>query len=77
MTPPQYARSRGIGEDKVLAWIHSGELRAINLATKRTGRPRYVLRPEDIEAFELGRSVTPTGGKTRRRRSDPDVIEYF
>jgi excisionase family DNA binding protein len=39
-TPPEIARRLGVGPEKVLAWIRSGELAAVNLATTRHGRPR-------------------------------------
>src|SRR5208337_3981837 len=35
LTPPQLALLWGIGVDKVVAWVHSGELRAIDGSTRR------------------------------------------
>lgn len=41
LTPPQVASERGIRTGKVLAWIASGQLVAVNHATRLGGRPRW------------------------------------
>ncbi len=77
-TPSELARRYGVSPDKVLAWIRAGELRAVNVATRCTGRPRYVILPEAISAFEAARSVAPPPRVARKRRAtDPKVIQYF
>jgi hypothetical protein len=76
-TPPELAKQWGIDVAKVLHWIKSGELRAINLATRRDGRPRYAIDQADIALFEAGRAVQPPAPRVRRRRADPNVIEFF
>jgi len=77
LTPPELAKLWGIDVQKVLHWIRSGELRAINAATDRNGRPRYLIDISDIAIFETARAVTPPTPRARRRRTDPDVIEFF
>jgi predicted site-specific integrase-resolvase len=78
ITPPEYARRLGVDPMKVIRWIRSGELRAINVATKANGRPRYVIDERDIEAFELRRSfVTPKKITRRRQQLPKDFIRYF
>ena len=80
ISPPQLARRYGVSPDKVLTWIRSGELRAMDASTKRGGRPRYLIDEDDIRAFEDGRAVVPPSAPTRKcRRSvrDDDVIEFF
>lgn len=67
LTPPEVARSYGVKEEKILAWIRSGELRAFNAATRPTGRPRFLIDKADLEAFENSRAVVPPPKKTRRR----------
>ena len=59
-TPPQIARRFGVAQAKVIAWIESGELGAINAATKPNGRPRYRIDKRDVIAFERRRAVTPS-----------------
>ena len=78
ITPPQLAERYAINVDKVLGWIRSGELAAINVAAKPNGRPRWRITAEAVIEFEQRRSskppITPT---RRRRRKDPNVIEFF
>ena len=68
LTPPQLARRWGVAADKVLALIHSGQLRAVNLAVKPSGRPRYRIYLSEIERFEKTRTTKPPEPKQRRRR---------
>lgn len=75
VTPPQYARSRGVKPAKVLAWIASGELVGVNMADSPSGRPRWRISPEAIENFERRRSSQPTPKPTRKRRL-PAVPKY-
>jgi CHAT domain-containing protein len=77
LSPPQFAAQWGIDVQKVLHWIKAGELRAINLATRRDGRPRYAIDQADIAVFEASRAVQPPTPRVRRRRADPNVIEFF
>lgn len=56
LTPPEIAETLAVARAKVLAWIRSGELRAINVATSIKGRPRYVVFADDLAAFERSRS---------------------
>lgn len=78
LTPADVAQRYGVSEDKVAFWIRAGELRAINLATRRTGRPRWKIAPADLVIFESGRAATPVESSPRRRRQQPPgVIEFF
>jgi hypothetical protein len=76
-TPPEVARRFGVAVDKILAWIRSGELRAIDASTRRAARPRYLVDVEDLEAFERSRQVTPPAPRAKRRRRVAAVREYF
>lgn len=80
LTPPEIARMWGIAVDKVWAWIRSGELRAINAAEQRHGRPRYLVDRDDLAKFEECRRVLPpTPPAAKRRRTfphPPDYIEF-
>jgi hypothetical protein len=79
LTPPAIAARYKVSVDKVHAWIRSGQLRASNLATKATGRPRYSVDERDLEAFITSRSVAPPmsikGGSRRRQKSN--TVEFF
>ena len=68
MTPPQLAKEWGVAPEKVIALIHSGELRAVNLALNKSGRPRWRIDSEDIRKFEEARASKPPAPRRRRRR---------
>jgi transposase len=45
-----------VSVDTVRRWIASGQLVAINVSvTRRSKKPRHVVRPADLAAFEEGR----------------------
>jgi len=57
LSPPQFARQRGIRPAKVLGWIRDGELVALDLSeTPGEGRPRWKIGPEAIATFDEARS---------------------
>jgi hypothetical protein len=66
-----------VGEDKVRAWIRSGELVAINTATSLCGKPRFVITPEALERFERGRQVVARPKPTTRRRRQTGQVDYY
>ncbi len=76
LTPPQLARELQVTPEKVIAWIRSGELRAVNVALHAGGRPRWVIDRQDIAAFEASRASKPTP-RPRRRRRQIEVEENF
>lgn len=84
-TPPEVARERGIRVTKVLAWIKSGELEAVNHASNLCGPPRWRVSREALAGFDAARSnrgglEQSLGGPppaTRRRRPQPDIEEFF
>ena len=48
----------GVTVHTVLRWIHSGELRAVNVGRKPDARkPRWRVSQESLDAFELGRTA--------------------
>ena len=59
-TPPQIAKLWGCSIKKVVGFIRSGELRAVNLASNPTSRPRYVIDVADIEALSIRARSSPT-----------------
>src|SRR4051794_21965418 len=58
-TVADVARRLRVGEDKVRGWIARGELAAINTATALCGKPRWVIPPEALAAFERSRAGGP------------------
>lgn len=76
-TPPELAREWGVSPDKILGWIRSGELRAVNMAQSQSGRPRYRIDAEAIQDFKAKRANHSPPPQTRRRRRPSGVIEFF
>jgi len=70
------ARRYRVSGDKIRSWIARGELRAINTATAICGKPRWVITPDALVAFELKRLGGPAPKRQRRRRS-PTVIDFY
>lgn len=78
LAPSDIARSRGVSVLKVLGWIKSGELRAVNMATQAGRLPRWRISPADLEAFDAARAAVPQVPVSRRaRRKVGHVVEYF
>ncbi len=80
ITPPEFARLKSVSVNTVLGWIHSGELKATNLASRTSRRPRYRISPAARRDFELARSVvptTPSGVGRLRRQSLGTAKDYF
>jgi hypothetical protein len=50
-TPRQVAKILRISPDRVRAMVQRGELGALNLATHRCGKPRYVILPRHLDEF--------------------------
>jgi hypothetical protein len=76
LTVADFARRYRVGEDKVRSWIVRGELAAINTAAVLCGRPRWVITPDALAAFERRRGAgTPAKPSRRRRRQTP--VDYY
>jgi len=50
-TTSQVAQQLGVDQGKVLDWIHSGQLVAVNVATNSGGRPRWRVSQESLAEF--------------------------
>ena len=75
-TPNELARVLRVSPDRVRRWIMNGELGAINTASSRSGKPRYVILPHHLSAFERIRAAA-TAPKSARRRRRPVEVDYF
>ena len=78
-SPAEVAQRFGCKVDKVLAWIASRELVAVNAATSRSAKkPRWRISPQALEDFERERTTLPkVKTVTRRRKPTNSVIEFF
>lgn len=74
LTPSQIAKRLRVRKERVLDWIRKGTLPALNLGTTR---PRFKVRPADLERFEAERAVAITPRPQRSEPTPADVIEYY
>jgi excisionase family DNA binding protein len=76
LTVPEVAKFLRVRPDKVLSWIRSGRLRGYNVAERESGRPKYRVNPDDLEAFMQQRAIiqpAPKGRPAGRHRRIPTV----
>ncbi len=76
LTVREIARRFRVGQDKVRAWIKAGDLAAINTSATLCGKPRYVVTPDALFAFEQRRSVAPPK-KPKRRTPRSGNIDFY
>jgi excisionase family DNA binding protein len=76
-TPREVAKMLRVSPDRVRAMIQRGELGALNLAQRRSGRPRYVVMPCHLEAFCRSRQAVPEVAPAPRRRRAAGRIDYY
>lgn len=69
------ARCR-VGQAKVHGWIRSGELKAVNVASRLGARPQWVIPAEALEEFLNRRSSAPAPKPARRKRKAAGVDFY-
>lgn len=55
LTPRLICERLGVGVEPVLAWIHSGQLKAFNISSSSL-RPRWRISKTDFQAFLDARS---------------------
>jgi transposase len=76
LTVPDMARRYRMSRDRVRDMIRRGELRAIDTARARCGKPRWVVTPEALAEWERRRAAGPQPRPQRRRRRTP-AVDYY
>jgi len=78
-TPREVAESLRTSPDRVLDWIRSGELQAIDKRAKGAKRATWVIPPAALAKFVAARSTSPPGPRQRRQRktSGGHVPQYY
>jgi transposase len=76
-TVRQIAARYRVGRAKVIGWINRRDLSAINTASVRCARPRFVVTPEALAAFERARQAGAPPTIPRRRRRATGFVDYF
>jgi excisionase family DNA binding protein len=75
LTPPEVAEQLGVDPSRVISWIRSGKLDAVNLSDGL--RPRYKIDPDELARFLAARSTAPAPKPTRKRRTSSYRPKYF
>lgn len=76
ISPAELAKRYSVKVDKIHQFIRSGELVAINVASSLSGRPRWRIPLDTLEAFE-NRRLSKSPVKPPHRRSAPKpLVEY-
>jgi len=81
MTVQAVAADMLVDQERVLAWIHAGELQAVNVASPGACRPRWrILRTALDEFMTARRNKKPepeTQAPQRKRRQQESYVKYF
>ena len=77
MTPPEVGRRLRIKAARVIAFIRSGELRASDLSSAGSRRPRFRVDPADLAIFLNRRATGPQPKTPRKRRKTEGITQYF
>lgn len=82
LTPPEAAAVVRMDVHRILTLIRSGELRASNVATRLSGKPRYRIARADLQDWLDRRAAasvrTPTARRRRQREERPEGwVSYF
>ena len=75
-TTAEVASYYRVGVGKVLAWIRSGQLVAVNTASTLCGRPRWIVTPQALADFEARRQSGPPPQPSRRSKRTA-WIDYY
>ena len=79
LSVPAIAERLGVDQHRVLNWVHSGQLSAVNIGDGHK-RPRFRIAEVDLAAFLAGRSAGPQLKINRVRRrplSASGIVEFF
>jgi hypothetical protein len=76
LTVRDLARRYRVSPDKIRAWINRGEITAINTADVLCDKPRWVILPDALAAFEKRRAGGPPAKPARRKKRSYN-IDYF
>lgn len=77
LTIAQAAERLGVTPGKVLGWIGSGELAAIDVSAARNQRPRWRIDPTEFERFLNARRSAAAPKPARNRKPPKSVTKYI
>ncbi|MBC7771203.1 MAG: helix-turn-helix domain-containing protein [Pyrinomonadaceae bacterium] len=79
-TPREVAKQRRVRVEKVMTWIRSGELEAVNHASSTLAAPRWKISVESLARFDGARSsrlLVSVSSRRTRRGKGIEVKEFF
>ena len=82
-TPRALAKHWGVHVDKVLRFIHAGDLPAFNAASRQSKLPRYRISVDAVREFEASHAACPAGrqrtapARRKKRSGTAAVHRYF
>jgi hypothetical protein len=76
LTPAEVGRLLRVGPDRVRGWIAAGELAALNVADP-PAKPRFVILPHHLAAFEAARRAGPAPKAPRKKRPPQTTADYY
>lgn len=68
-TVDQFAEQMGVPPNKVLCWIDSGDLVAVDTSVARAKRPRWRIGQDSIDSFLESRRSSPIKPVVKSKRS--------
>lgn len=74
--PAPVAKTFRVSVHKVLRWIETGELTAVNVAATTSTRPRWRISQEALDAFIAARQSRPAAPAPARARKRAGGKEY-
>src|SRR5262249_28959614 len=77
MTPNTLARYLHVSPDKVRSWIKRGKLEAINTASAKCRKPRWVITPEALASFESRQKPETPPKSAPRPKRQHGMVDYF
>ena len=77
-SPPQAAQLLGVEVGKIHHWIKTGELVAVNVATRVGGRVRWRISPDELDRFLASRqSHSPQKPLRKQTRMDQRIVKFY
>jgi excisionase family DNA binding protein len=77
-TARQVAQRLGVSLKTVLAWIHAGELKAVNVGRTPHGRkPRWRISQAALDAFEALRTSGPPAPRSKRTKQKDGEFSFY
>lgn len=80
VTIPELAAELGVGKQKVMAWVESGEIdrsMVYNIGLTTKGRHRLVIDRRAVTKFLAGRALGVKPERAVRRTKTPGLIERW